>query len=200
MIAAIILAGGKGTRLGEVHPPKALVSLNGKTLLDWQLDWVLPLFDVVVLALGHRAEEIKVHVQKKGYAVEFSVEQELLGTGGAVKLAYEKCQGADRVYVLNVDDLARVDVSVLGSQTPCVVCRQVPFSVWAGEKLYSQNETRQHIGHTLLSKEDIIQLPVKGNLEQWLAARSGVKQFLHGGEWVTINSLAQLRAAEVLWK
>ncbi len=199
MKSAIILAGGKGTRLGDSHPPKALLEVHGKTLLEWQLE-LLKGFDVV-LALGHRAQEVVDFVKKKNLSMKFSLEKSPLGSAGAVKKAFLSCcPDAEKVYVLNVDDLARVDVSTaLKSDTPCIVGKPVPFSVLAGGKMYAQNETVQHIGHTVFSKSDILELPDVGSYEKWLKEKK-VNSFVYSGLWVTVNSFEQLKDSERLWK
>ncbi len=201
MNAAIILAGGKGTRLGDANPPKALLAMQGKTLLDWQLDWLKGKVDAVVLAIGHRAQEVLDYVKKKGIDVKISVEDSPLGSGGAVKKAFlSQCPDADKVYVLNVDDIAQVNVAgALDSSTPCLVTKPVPFSVIADGKIHAQNGTMQHIGHTVFSKNEILALPDVGSYEKWLASQR-VNHFVHSGTWVTVNSIEQLRDAEKQWR
>ncbi|GEM47615.1 2-C-methyl-D-erythritol 4-phosphate cytidylyltransferase [Deinococcus cellulosilyticus] len=56
--AALIPAAGSGTRLG-FGVPKALVELNGRTLLDRAIDNLSPLVDEVVVALpaGHSLDQ-----------------------------------------------------------------------------------------------------------------------------------------------
>lgn len=53
IVAAIVLAGGHGTRFGQ---PKYSVTLRGRRLVDWAVDLVRPLCRdvVVVLPAGHR--------------------------------------------------------------------------------------------------------------------------------------------------
>lgn len=58
---AVILAAGKGSRLGEPDLPKPLTLLaNGKTILDWQLEHLANYLslDDVILVVGYRKEEI----------------------------------------------------------------------------------------------------------------------------------------------
>jgi NDP-sugar pyrophosphorylase family protein len=201
MKAAIILAGGKGTRLGDGSPPKALLDLNGKTLLDCQLEWLKGKFDVVVLALGHRSQEVVDYVKKAGHNVKVCVEDAPLGTGGAAKKAFRSCcPDAEKVYILNVDDFGLADIEgAMKMPTPCIVAKPLPFSVVVGDKLYSQNETLHHIGHTVLGKADIQNLPDVGSLEQWLTKQK-VSSFVYNGTWAPVNSIDQLRAAQQVYK
>jgi NDP-sugar pyrophosphorylase family protein len=88
-----ILAGGLGTRL---HPltldrPKSLVSVNGYPFIGWQLKLLKKSgVDSVVLCLGHKARDVLNFVgtgENFGIKVQYSIEEEPLGTGGALKKA-----------------------------------------------------------------------------------------------------------------
>ena len=200
MNSAIILAGGKGTRLSDNNPPKALLSLHDKTLLEWQFEWLKTYVDTIVLALGHRADEIIDFIKKKNLDIKISVEDSPLGSGGAVKKAFlSHCSNAELVYILNVDDLARVNIiEAFKVGSPCIVGKSVPFSIIAAGKLHAQNETLQHIGHTVLGKKDILNLPAVGSYEKWLQDKN-IKSFNYTDLWMTINSVEQLKEAEKLW-
>jgi NDP-sugar pyrophosphorylase family protein len=59
-VGAVILAGGKGTRLTSVWAePKCLVPVGGRPVLRWVLDWAEAqgIHDIT-LALAHRATEV----------------------------------------------------------------------------------------------------------------------------------------------
>ena len=91
---AIILAGGKGERLRPLTDdrPKSMVPLLEKPILEYQIEWLREsgVTDIVV-ACGYLHEVIEQYVQdggRWGARVRYSVEQEPLGRGGALKLAY----------------------------------------------------------------------------------------------------------------
>lgn len=106
-VEAIVLAGGLGTRLREVvkEVPKPMAPVNDKPFLQYILDY-LNAHNVkrVVLAVGYKWEVIKEYfgTEYKGITLEYSVEEEQLGTGGAIKQALTKCIGSD-VFVINGD-------------------------------------------------------------------------------------------------
>ena len=85
---AIILAGGRATRLpnSAKEIPKALVEINGKPVLQHQIDLLAShgIFDIR-LALGHKSNQIISYLKGK---YEYVIEEEPLATGGAIAYAF----------------------------------------------------------------------------------------------------------------
>ena len=88
-----ILAGGFGTRLGELTRdlPKPMIPIAGRPYLERVIDSFARcgLRDIVLLT-GHRAEVIEEHFgdgSEFGVAIAYSREREPLGTGGAIREA-----------------------------------------------------------------------------------------------------------------
>ena len=121
---AVILLGGKGTRIAARFPdrPKCLVPVGGKPFLERQLDWLKAngIADVL-LAAGHMADVIEAHLAARppdALRITLSREPEPLGTGGALKFA-EPQLASDPVLVLNGDSLApALDVSTPWKNLP----------------------------------------------------------------------------------
>ena len=83
---AAILAGGMGTRIGELFPdlPKPMIPVCGKPLLQWQVDMLMAQgITDITLIIGYKAEIIQNHF---GNRVKYIIENEPLGTGGALAL------------------------------------------------------------------------------------------------------------------
>jgi D-glycero-alpha-D-manno-heptose 1-phosphate guanylyltransferase len=104
---AIILAGGLGTRLQDVLPgiPKCMAPVKGKPFLTYVLDYLIDQeIDKVILSVGYRNEQIINYFSYnyKSLLIEYAIENEPLGTGGAIKLAIEYCTQND-MFVLNGD-------------------------------------------------------------------------------------------------
>jgi D-glycero-alpha-D-manno-heptose 1-phosphate guanylyltransferase len=104
---AIILAGGLGTRLKPVVAdlPKSLAPVAGKPFLAYLLDFAKKQgIEKFIFALGYKTELIESFV--KEYLPEglyiFSIEEEPLGTGGAIYKACEKVSTLNAI-VLNAD-------------------------------------------------------------------------------------------------
>jgi len=106
---AVILCGGKGTRLSTLYAdrPKVLVPIAGHPFLEWQLEW-LECGGVtdVHLAAGHLSAVLRDWVEKysSGLHITISTEPTPLGTGGGLKYV-EPHLCSDPFYVLNGDSL-----------------------------------------------------------------------------------------------
>lgn len=110
---AIVLAGGFGTRLQSVvsEVPKSMAPVNGRPFLEYLLDQLVSGgIGKVILAVGYMNEAITSHFgsEYRSVPIEYSVENEPLGTGGAIRLALWKLQGPVSL-VLNGDSLLQVD-------------------------------------------------------------------------------------------
>lgn len=113
---SIILAGGLGTRLRGVVPelPKVLAPVNEKPFLDIILSalskWEC--IEKVVIAVGYMADKIIERYKdtsRYNFKILFSVEEELLGTGGAIKKVLPQTE-TDNVLVLNGDSYVETDL------------------------------------------------------------------------------------------
>ena len=119
---AIILAGGLGTRLRSVvsEVPKCMAPVDGRPFLQYMLEW-LSRYDVshVVLSVGYLREVIFSYMDSRvwPFEISYAVEEELLGTGGGIRLALTKCR-EDRVIVLNGDTFFDVDLDALSFTAP----------------------------------------------------------------------------------
>lgn len=115
---AIVLAGGRGTRLATVLPnrQKVAAEVRGEAFALRLARWLGAAdVDRVVFAAGHRAADIETLVASYTAAspkLIVSVEPEPLGTGGAVALAARRT-AADTVLVLNGDSFAEVNLQAL---------------------------------------------------------------------------------------
>ncbi len=107
---AVILLGGKGTRIAAQFPdvPKALVPVNGRPFLEWQLDGLRAAgITQILLAAGHKAEVLEAYLATRpadGLDITLSREPTPLGTGGAIKFI-EPQLTSDPFLVLNGDSI-----------------------------------------------------------------------------------------------
>lgn len=118
---AMILAAGLGTRLRPLtdNRPKALVEINGRTMLELVLSR-LRSFGVhdVIVNVFHFADMIQDYLKTNdnfGMKIELSREQELLDTGGGLKKAAhfftrDNPHSEEPFILYNVDVLSTIDL------------------------------------------------------------------------------------------
>jgi len=118
---AIVLAGGRGTRLQGVigDIPKPLAQVAGRPFLFWLLDWLEANgLKRTVLSVGYRGEAIRQTIGKSynSLDVEYVVEHQPLGTGGALAFALGHCD-SERVLCLNGDTYFDINVEQMATAT-----------------------------------------------------------------------------------
>lgn len=104
---AVILAAGRGTRMGDLTAtiPKPMLEIRGRTLLEYKFDALPAEVDEVILIVGYFGGTIEERfgTEYKGKRLRY-VEQDVLdGTGGALWRAKDLLE--DKFLVLNGDDL-----------------------------------------------------------------------------------------------
>lgn len=108
---AILLAGGKGTRLRSLYAdrPKVLAPVAGKPFIEWQIEWLAQQgVRSIILASGYMADRLQEWLDQRRYDgidLRLVIEPKPLGTGGAVRFAAQAVDGAC-FYVLNGDSFA----------------------------------------------------------------------------------------------
>lgn len=112
----LILAGGFGTRLSSVvqDVPKPMAPINGFPFLHYLMSYLKQQkAQRVLMSVGYKSEIIMDYFgsECEGIQIEYVVEKEPLGTGGAIQLAFEKIEKA--AFVLNGDTFFDVDLNQL---------------------------------------------------------------------------------------
>jgi D-glycero-alpha-D-manno-heptose 1-phosphate guanylyltransferase len=114
---AIILAGGLGTRLRSVVPdlPKCMAPVNEKPFLTYVINHLQNEgITHFIFALGYKSDAIMTFLEEDFPSLLFKtcIEEEPLGTGGAVKKALTKAKD-NSVLIANGDTLFKIDVELL---------------------------------------------------------------------------------------
>ena len=132
---ALILAGGFGTRLAAVVPdlPKPMAPVCGRPFLELLLGALRSKgLRRAVLSLGYRAEIIVRHFGSRfgDLELDYEIEDQPLGTGGAMRRGLGRCQGPAAL-VVNGDTLLDLDLQALWArwaevQRPLLVACEVP--------------------------------------------------------------------------
>jgi len=116
---AIILAGGLGTRLKDItHSlPKPMAPIASKPFLEFLIEYLVS-HDVsrIILSVGYKYEKIVSYFgsRYKSCEILYSIEQEPLGTGGALKYALTQSR-LENVLVVNGDTLFYVPLHLMNS-------------------------------------------------------------------------------------
>jgi NDP-sugar pyrophosphorylase family protein len=111
-VFALIIAGGEGERLRPLTDdrPKNMVPVGGRPIVERQLEWLREngVTDAVFLC-GYRADVLQAHVGDGAafdVRVQYSVETEPLGRGGALKKGFALVpKGEETIVAINGDIL-----------------------------------------------------------------------------------------------
>lgn len=120
---AMILAAGLGTRLKPWtdHHPKALAIVNGKSLLQRNIEY-LQQFGIheIIVNVHHFAEQIIAAIeQHKGWGSAIAISDEtdsVLETGGGLKKAAPFLAGEKAFLLMNVDILTDLNLTAMVQQ------------------------------------------------------------------------------------
>ena len=116
---AIILAGGLGTRLRDAVPdlPKCMAPVAGNPFLFYVINYFQSQgIEKFIFALGYRSEIILNYLNDQFATLNFetTIEQEPLGTGGAILLACSKTN-SENVLVANGDTIFKTNINKLAA-------------------------------------------------------------------------------------
>jgi len=219
-VEAIILAGGKATRLGDAARglPKALVPIAGKPIAAYQ---VAQLVDagverIIVSCAGGQDAFFAEQLTGLGAEIVTAAEPEALGRGGGLRFAAQKRRESGPVYALNGDELQDVDLRAMveahrasrAAATIVVAPLQSQFGVVEldGEDRVVGFREAPRLPHWVsagvyvLDDEAFERMPETGDHERStfpaLAAEGKLYGFRHEGVWITVNTPKDLRRAE----
>ncbi len=120
---AMILAAGLGSRLKPWtdHHPKALALVNGKSLLQRNVEYLQKYgINEVIVNVHHFTDQIIDEIEKnKGWGTSVTISDEtdaVLETGGGLKKATWYFEGDGDFVVMNVDILTDMDLSAMIKQ------------------------------------------------------------------------------------
>jgi NDP-sugar pyrophosphorylase family protein len=218
MIEAIILAGGKGERLGSAAGgrPKALVLVGDRPLAAYQIERLAAagVERVLVSCASGQGEVFARELQGLGVTIVPVEEPKPLGRGGGLRLASRFRESSGPVYALNGDELLDVDLRALlrthaasgAAATITVAPLRSAFGVVDVENdlVTGFREAPQlpywvNCGLYVLGEEAIERLPEQGDHERTtfpeLAAERRLGAYFHEGVWLTVNTPKELRLA-----
>ena len=216
---AIILAGGKGERLGDAAGgrPKSLVDVAGHPLAAYQVARLARAGVARVVVSCAAGDGGLFERELAGYGAEIvaAEEPERLGRGGGIRYAAGSRAESGDVFALNGDELVAVDFDRLlrrhrerGAAATIAVARpKSPFGVVEiddEDVIHGFQEAGQipywvSCGIYVLSEEALARFPERGDHETStfpeLAAEGGLRAYRHEGVWLTVNTPKELRVA-----
>jgi mannose-1-phosphate guanylyltransferase len=222
---AIVLAGGLGMRLRPLTDdrPKALIPVRGRPISEYQIEWLMKEggVDGVTFACGYKWERLKDHFGPNfhGIPIDYSVEEEPLGTGGAIKKALATKDPGDLVVVANGDIITDLPLKRMIdahrqagelSASMLVVPYRSRFGVVRIDKLkmvraFDEKPAFPDVwingGVYLLNTKKVLKnLPEKGDIEREtfpkLVTHGELLSYPHYGEWYFVDSVKDLQELE----
>ena len=217
---AILIAGGKGERLGEAARgmPKALVRLAGRPLAAYHVRLLVQagVDRVLISCAAGKGALFGEELGGLGADIVPVEEPEPLGRGGGVRNAAKARREHGDLYALNGDDLLDVDLRGLldrhrntaAAATIAVAPLRIPLGVVeladddlvVGFKEAPQLAEWVNSGVYVLGAEALARMPERGDHEAStfpeLAAEGRLRGFRHEGVWLPVNTSKELRLAE----
>jgi NDP-sugar pyrophosphorylase family protein len=218
-VEAIILAGGKAERLGDVAGglPKPLVSVGGRALAAWQVGLLgrAGVERVIISCGAGTGDDFASALSGLGVDVAVAEEPERLGRGGGIRFAAKERRESGDILALNGDELLDIDFPSLlqshrtnGAAATITVAR--PRSPFGVVELDDDHVTGFAEGGTIecwvscgvyvLGEDALARFPERGDHETTafpeLAAEGKLGAFRHEGLWLTVNTPKDLRRAE----
>jgi len=224
-LRAIILAGGFGLRLRPLtdDKPKAMVPINGKPIAEIQLSWLKKniMLEQVIFACSHKWEKLKEYFGREygKIPIHYVVEDQPLGTGGAIKNVIHNLNIHDEdLLVMNGDVITSLPLSRMidwhkSAQTivtMLLVPYRSPYGVVHIDKLRMVRKFEEKPEfpdfwinggiYIIQAKRLIPFLPDKGDLEREtfpkLVQYGEVSAYPFYGMWRAIDSIKDLREVE----
>jgi NDP-sugar pyrophosphorylase family protein len=222
-VEAIILAGGRATRLGDAARgrPKALVPVCGHPLAEYQVSQLVRAgVDRVIVSCSYGQESLfKAKLSGLGAEIVPVGEPEPLGRGGGLRYATKGRAESGPLLACNGDELHDVDLGALleahrvraAAATIVVAPLRSQFGVVelaeedrvAGFREAPRLPHWVNVGIYVLDDEAVERLPQRGDHEQStfpeLAAEGKLYAYRHEGLWITVNTPKDLQRAEAYY-
>ena len=220
---AIVLAGGKGTRLEEktLELPKPLIPVGSKPLLERILEWLKKNgIEKVVIGVAYKKEKIKEYFgdgKKFGLKIIYTEHDENGGTEDAFKTAIEKSKIDDEnFYAMNGDQITDLQLEGLTNfhlqknSVATIVSIKLRtnygiINVDNQGNIIEFQEKHEVQGVLMNSGIYVFNKEIKnylsgGNIEEnafrKLIKEKRISSFYYDGMWFTVNDKKQLKQAE----
>ncbi|BDB98784.1 MAG: NDP-sugar synthase [Saccharolobus sp.] len=216
---AVILAGGYGKRLRPLtdDKPKPLIEIAGKPIIEWQILWLKSFgINSFIVLTGYKWEILikwlSENEKRLGISTYFSIEEEPLGTGGALKKVKNLLKDENAFIVTNGDIITDLDISQLKLKESIVTISLVPLKSpygiveTQGDKIVDFKEKPIlenywiNAGVYLMSNRVFEYLPDKGDMEKTTFPKLAKESLLTGVKfynvyWRSIDTIKDIEEA-----
>jgi len=216
---AVILAGGYGKRLRPLtdDKPKPLIEIAGKPIIEWQILWLKSFgINSFIVLTGYKWEILikwlSENEKRLGISTYFSIEEEPLGTGGALKKVKNLLKDENAFIVTNGDIITDLDISQLKLKESMVTISLVPLKSpygiveTQGDKIVDFKEKPIlenywiNAGVYLMSNRVFEYLPDKGDMEKTTFPKLAKESLLTGVKfynvyWRSIDTIKDIEEA-----
>jgi NDP-sugar pyrophosphorylase family protein len=216
-LKAIILAGGRGKRLRPItdYVPKPLIPIKNIPIIEWQIKY-LKKFGIseIIVCSGYKTKMIENYLNNKklGIKITFSIEDNPLGTGGAIKKAGKKIKDKSFL-VINGDIITNIDLKKMMEKENSIASIQLKtkFGILQtdGNKIIKFDEKKEikniwmNAGIYYLNKETLKELPIVGDIEKTLFPDYAKKEKLStikftNSKWYSIDSFKDMEECSLV--
>ena len=224
---AVVIAGGKGLRLGPEtsDKPKAMLQLLGRPLIDWIILWLKKNgVRTVIVSVDYKKETLIGHLGDGGalgVRVKFNDHSGAVETGDAFRSALENQDLPEIFVALNGDQITDLSIQEalavhqrhqpIATVVTCPV--RIPYGILTitrENKVEAFREkpilpdTLMNTGIYIFNKSILPHLPRNGSIEKEtfskLAQLGELRSYTHRGFFTTINDHKDLTEAHNLLK
>jgi len=224
---AVVLAGGEGSRLRPLtnNIPKPMIRILGKPILHWIIEWLTNngIYNII-LGVAYKKEAVMNYFKdgsefdcKIKYSIH-SVEGE---TGEGFRLAISRYVDDDIFLAMNGDEISNFNINKLlnyhNKYNPITTIAVTnPRSNFGVIKINKNGQILSFeekpvlsnilvsIGIYVFNRQIIDYLPVRGTIEKTtfpsLAKLKLIRAFPIDGEWLTVNTMKDLKFVEEFLK
>ncbi len=227
---ALILAGGKGTRMGDLAKtiPKCLLKIQGKPIME-HIILLFKKYEIkdIIICVGHLSEQIIDYFgdgKKFGVSITYIKENNPMGTAGPLKLAkkfltetFIMCNG-DELKEIDLEDMYNFHRENRGMSTIALTTVEDPsaygVAVINGNKIVAFVEKPSKAnapsnlisaGLYILEPEVINTIPdgysmIENDVFPKLAGEDGLFGYPFSGQWFDTGTPERFKKAERHWK
>jgi len=134
---AVILAAGRGSRLKPLTDttPKALLKIDGLTLIEHNLELIYPFVDSYIVVVNYLGEQIIEYIgdNYKEKKIEYIRQKELLGTGDALFSCAHLLRDDEFIVLMSDDLYQRKDIESLLPYKFSLLSKEAQSSFVGGE-------------------------------------------------------------------